>query len=354
MKTYCITGGAGFIGSHLCERLLQLGHRVVCVDNFNDAYDYRIKIRNLLDAAGIAIPFPFTNKSADLVHLQKLVNTDQFSLIVADIRHSEDMDDVFAHKHIDTVIHLAAMAGVRPSIEQPLLYEDVNVKGTLTVLEAMRKHGVRHWLCASSSSVYGNQTKVPFSELDSVDRSISPYAATKKMCEVLAHAYHYLHEINTIMLRFFTVYGERQRPDLAIHKFAKSLDRGEELTLYGDGSTRRDYTYVGDIIEGIIGALHYVEQQDELVYEIVNLGTNRTITLRELVQQLEAAFGTKARIRRMPNQPGDVDQTYADISKANLLFGYNPLTDFETGITKFVTWYRGNTNGQTLDYSTHL
>jgi UDP-glucose 4-epimerase len=345
MKTYCVTGGAGFIGSHLCEQLLAQGHRVINIDNFNDVYDYKTKIRNILSSTGLVFPFLYSgDKDGDLAKLQAVVESDYYRLVVADIRNMDELDALFASERIDAVIHLAAMAGVRPSIEDPLLYEDVNVKGTLHILEAMRKHGVRKWLCASSSSVYGNNKKVPFSEEDVVDFSISPYAATKKACEVLGHTFYHLHHIDTIMLRFFTVYGERQRPDLAIHKFVRMLDEGEELTMYGDGSTRRDYTYIGDITAGILGALSYVEQKDNL-YEVVNLGTNRTIMLRDLITSLEQEFGTKARIRTLPNQPGDVEQTYADVSKANQLFGYQPQTDFAEGIHKFVTWYRGNRHG---------
>lgn len=345
MKTYCVTGGAGFIGSHLCEQLLAQGHRVINIDNFNDVYDYKTKIRNILSSTGSVFPHLYSeDKPEDLAKLQTFVESDHYRLVVADIRSMDELDAVFESEKIDAVIHLAAMAGVRPSIEDPLLYEDVNVKGTLHILEAMRKHGVRKWLCASSSSVYGNNKKVPFSEEDIVDFSISPYAATKKACEVLGHTFYHLHHIDTIMLRFFTVYGERQRPDLAIHKFVKMLDRGEELTMYGEGTTRRDYTYIGDIIAGILGALSYVEQKDR-VYEVVNLGTNRTITLRDLIASLEQEIGTKALIRTLPNQPGDVEQTYADVSKANRLFGYRPQTDFAEGIHKFVTWYRGNRHG---------
>ncbi|MGO4108478.1 GDP-mannose 4,6-dehydratase [Paenibacillus sp. YAF4_2] len=345
MKTYCVTGGAGFIGSHLCEQLLSQGHRVINIDNFNDVYDYKTKIRNILSSTGSNFPYSYSgDKAKDLAKLQAMVESDHYRLVITDIRHMDELDMVFESEKIDAVIHLAAMAGVRPSIDDPLLYEEVNVKGTLQVMEAMRKHGVRKWLCASSSSVYGNNKKVPFSEEDVVDYSISPYAATKKSCEVLGHTYYHLHHIDTIMLRFFTVYGERQRPDLAIHKFAKMLDRGEELTMYGDGSSRRDYTYVGDIIAGILGALSYVEQSTN-VYEVVNLGTNRTITLRDLITSLEQEFGKKALIRILPNQPGDVEQTYADVSKANQLFNYQPRTDFAQGLHKFVRWYRGNSNG---------
>jgi UDP-glucuronate 4-epimerase len=345
MRTYCVTGGAGFIGSHLCEQLLSQGHRVINIDNFNDVYDYKTKIRNILSSTGSSFPYSYSgDKAEDLAKLQAMVESDHYRLVITDIRNMDELDAVFASEKIDAVIHLAAMAGVRPSIEDPLLYEEVNVKGTLHVMEAMRKHGVRKWLCASSSSVYGNNKKVPFSEDDVVDYSISPYAATKKSCEVLGHTYYHLHHVDTIMLRFFTVYGERQRPDLAIHKFAKMLDRGEELTMYGDGSSRRDYTYVGDIVAGILGALSYVEQNTS-VYEVVNLGTNRTIKLRDLITSLEQEFGKKALIRTLPNQPGDVEQTYADVSKANKLFNYQPQTDFAEGLHKFVRWYRGNSNG---------
>jgi Nucleoside-diphosphate-sugar epimerases len=340
MTTYCVTGGAGFIGSHVCERLLSQGHRVVCIDNFNDVYDYRIKMNNVLKSTHTAAPFPLLDKASDLQKLSSLVNDSRYRLVVADIRDLAAIDAVFAGEQIDVVIHLAAMAGVRPSIENPLLYEEVNVKGTMHMLEAMRKHGVRKWLCASSSSVYGNQTKLPFSEQDVVDRMISPYAATKKSCEVMGHTYYHLFGIDTIMLRFFTVYGERQRPDLAIHKFMRMLDNGEELTLYGDGSSRRDYTHIDDIVQGLLGALQYIEKE-ERVYEIVNLGTHHTVTLIELVQTLERHADCAASIRWLPDQPGDVDRTYADISKASRLFGYDPTTDFDEGIARFVTWYRG-------------
>ncbi|MBD3917712.1 GDP-mannose 4,6-dehydratase [Paenibacillus sp. PR3] len=340
MTTYCVTGGAGFIGSHLCERLLGQGHRVVCIDNFNDVYDYRIKMNNVLKSTHTTEPFLRSDKLSDLQKLPGIVNDSRYKLVVADIRDLAAMDAVFASEQIEVVIHLAAMAGVRPSIEDPMLYEEVNVKGTMHILEAMRKHGVRKWLCASSSSVYGNQKKLPFSEQDPVDRMISPYAATKNSCEVMGHTYHHLFGIDTVMLRFFTVYGERQRPDLAIHKFLRMLENGEELTLYGDGSSRRDYTHIDDIIQGLLGALQYIENE-ERVYEIVNLGTHHTVTLIELVQTLERHAGHAANIRWLPDQPGDVDQTYADISKARRLFGYDPTTDFEEGIARFVTWYRG-------------
>lgn len=340
MTTYCVTGGAGFIGSHLCERLLSQGHRVICIDNFNDVYDYRIKMYNVLQSTSAVESFPFTNKASDLLGFPDIVNNSCYKLVVADIRDQAAVDAVFASEPIDVVIHLAAMAGVRPSIEDPMLYEEVNVKGTMHILEAMRKHHVRKWLCASSSSVYGNQKKLPFSEQDIVDRMISPYAATKKSCEVMGHTYHHLFGIDTVMLRFFTVYGERQRPDLAIHKFMRMLDNGDELTLYGDGSSRRDYTHIDDIIQGLLGALYYIENQEQ-VYEIVNLGTHHTVTLIELVQTLERHAGRTANIRWLPDQPGDVDQTYADVSKAIRLFEYDPTTDFEEGIARFVTWYRG-------------
>lgn len=348
MKTYLVTGGAGFIGSHLCERLLSQGNRVVCIDNFNEVYDYSIKRGNILSSTGIENYQSLADKSADLLQLQQAVASDSYKLVVADIRHAGELDLAFSGERIEAVIHLAAMAGVRPSIADPLLYEDVNVRGTLQVLEAMRRHGVSKWLCASSSSVYGNNPKVPFAEEDIVDRSISPYAATKKACEVIGHTYYHLHGIDTIMLRFFTVYGERQRPDLAIHKFVKLLDEGQELTVYGDGSSRRDYTYVGDIVDGIVGSLGYVEAR-EGVYEIVNLGTNRTISLLELVRQVERAFRKEAKLRWLPNQPGDVSRTYADIAKANRLFGYDPQTGFAEGLDRFVSWYRGNSYDQALD-----
>ncbi|MBO9131211.1 GDP-mannose 4,6-dehydratase [Bacillus sp. 165] len=340
MSTYLITGGAGFIGSHLCEFLCKNGHRVINIDNFSDLYDYRIKIQNIMYFFGADKEFNFCNKEEDLKKLPDIVNGPLYRLEVIDIRDSMSMERIFQEEKIDAVIHLAAMPGVRASIEQPLLFEDVNVRGTLHLLELMKKYGIKKWVCASSSSVYGNNRKVPFSESDSVGTPISLYAATKRNCELMGYTYYHLFNIDTVMLRFFTVYGERQRPDLAIHKFTRMIDEGIGIPFYGDGSTKRDYTYVGDIVDGIQKALRYVEQNEE-VYEIINLGGHHTVSLQCLVETLEEQLGKKAIINELPMQPGDMDQTCADNRKAQDLIGFEPKTAFHEGIINFINWFRG-------------
>lgn len=337
--TYLLTGGAGFIGSHLSERLRESGHRVISVDNFAETYDYRVKIRNVLGEATAELPDQL-GRQETLARLRDLVNDDGYRLEIADIRDRDALERIFRSETIDAVIHLGALPGVRASIERPFLFNEVNVGGTLNLLETMRGHGVRKWLCASSSSVYGNNAKVPFAETDDAISPISLYAATKKSCELLGYTYHHLYGIDGIMLRFFTVYGERQRPDLAIHKFTRLIDQGLEVPYYGDGSTRRDYTYIGDIVDGIAGALDYVQRHDS-VYEILNLGGDHTVTLREMVETLERELGQTARLRVLPEQPGDVAQTCADIGKARHLIGYEPKMIFAEGIRRFVHWYRG-------------
>lgn len=339
MATYLITGGAGFIGSHLADRLLSLGHRVVNVDSFADNYDYRLKVRNVAGEAFAELTRQ-AGKDETLARLRELTRRDRYRLETADIRDRDALERIFQSETVDAVIHLAALPGVRASIEQPLLFQEVNVGGTVTLLETMRKFGVTKWLCASSSSVYGNNAKVPFAETDAVDSPISLYAATKKSCELIGHTYHHLHRIDGIMLRFFTVYGARQRPDLAIHKFARLIEQGQELPYYGDGSTRRDYTYIDDIVGGIVGALDYVRRHDS-VYEILNLGGGETIPLARMVKTLERELERTAVLRRLPEQPGDVVQTYADVSRANRLIGYAPRTGFDEGIRHFVRWFRG-------------
>jgi len=313
---FLVTGGAGFIGSHVCERLLGNGHSVWAFDDLNPFYDPQIKQRNLRDIQALAKPFEF---------------------IHGDLTDSAALDDLFGSVKFDQVIHLAARAGVRPSLEQPALYQRVNVEGTVNVLEATRKTGVRKITIASSSSVYGVNAKVPFAEADPIFSAISPYAASKLACEALGHVYHHLYGMDVIMLRFFTVYGPRQRPDLAIHKFAKLINAGQPIPVFGDGSTARDYTYISDIVDGVMACT-----QKEFGYEIFNLGESQTVKLSQLIELLEAALGKKAAIDRQSQQPGDVPITFADISKARAKLGYNPYTKIESGIPKFVDWFRQN------------
>ncbi len=310
-----LTGVAGFIASHLSERLLADGRRVVGLDNLDDFYDRAIKERNL---------------SASLDH-------QTFALVQGDIRDTEALAEL--PSGIRTVVHVAARAGVRPSIAQPALYYDVNVMGTLRLLEFARERGIRRFVFASSSSVYGNNSEVPFSEGHRVDQPISPYAASKRAGELLGHTYSHLYGITFLCLRFFTVYGPRQRPDLAIHKFARLMEAGEEIPVFGDGTSRRDYTYIDDILQGVEGALEWVDRTDG-AFDIVNLGESRTVELREMVGVLAQELGVEPRIRWLPPQPGDVEQTFADVSKARSLLGYDPKWEFEDGIRKFVAWFR--------------
>ena len=340
MKTYLVTGGAGFIGSHLVEKLLKNGNKVINIDNFNEFYNYNIKVKNVLDSTGkIQKNDDGEIKVNELQDLKKLVDSENYILEIVDITNMEILEEIFQRNEIDTVIHLAAMAGVRPSIEKPLLYEKVNIRGTMNILELINKYNIKKFICASSSSVYGNNEKVPFSEKDNVDRAISPYAATKKSCEIIGHSYHHLYDIDTIMLRFFTVYGPRQRPDLAIHKFTKAIIEEKEISFYGDGTTQRDYTYIDDIIDGVLKSIIYLEKNKN-IYEIINLGESETISLRKMVKTLENEIGKKAVLKKLSMQSGDVNRTFADISKAKELIGYDPKTKFEEGIKKFVNWYR--------------
>lgn len=311
-----LTGSAGFIASHLSERLLERGIQVVGLDNFDDFYDPAIKEANL-------------SKSLDF---------HGFTLVRGDIRDEGVISGL--PEEIDTIVHIAARAGVRPSISQPVLYYDVNVMGTLRLLELAKKRGIKRFVFASSSSVYGNNEKVPFSEDDPVDNPISPYAATKKAGELMTHAYAHLYGMACLCLRFFTVYGPRQRPDLAIHKFTRLISAGEEIPMFGDGSSERDYTYIADILQGLDGALEWVER-NEGVHEIVNLGESRTIRLTEMIRALEEAVGRNARIRRLPEQPGDVVRTFADVSKARAMLGYDPKWGFDEGVRAFVEWFMG-------------
>lgn len=342
MKNFLITGGAGFIGSTVTEKLLNNGDKVVVVDNFNDFYDYNRKIRNILEITNNFNKIgEFENLSKDekISKLIEIVNSDNFTLIYGDIRDREAMDRVLAENSFDLMFNPAAMAGVRPSLLDPMLYEDVNIRGYMNLLELCKKYGVKKFVQASSSSVYGNNKEVPFKETAIVDFAISPYAATKKSCEVMGHVYHNLYNIDMVQLRFFTVYGPKQRPDLAIHKFTKMILEDKPIPFYGDGTTKRDYTYIDDIVDGILKSMSYLFN-NENVYEIFNLGESHVVSLKEMVETIENALGKKATLDIQPMQPGDVDKTYADISKAKAMIGYEPQTNFAEGIRKFVEWYK--------------
>lgn len=319
MKTFFITGGAGFIGSTLTEKLLNEGNNVIVIDNFCDYYNPKLKENNI----------------------SNFVNNENYKLYRGDIRNRSDIKKIFDENNIDVIIHLAAMAGVRPSIENPLLYQEVNGIGTQNVLEEAKLHNINNLVMASSSSVYGNCKEAPFHEDMIVDYAISPYAATKKANEVMAHVYHKLNKMNIIMLRFFTVYGPKQRPDLAINKFTRLMLNGEEIPMYGDGSTSRDYTFVGDIVDGICRACNYV-LNNENVYEIINLGSNNPISLKQMINTISKVLNIEPKINQLPMQPGDVDRTYADITKAKRILGYEPKTTFEEGIKCFIDWYKEN------------
>jgi len=307
-----VTGAAGFIGSHLCERLLRDGRQVLGVDNFDDFYDPQIKRRNITDC----------------------LKNDNFELVEADIRDRAAMNDVIA-SGVDIIVHFAARAGVRPSIDQPLLYADVNVNGTMVLLEAAKEQRTGKFIFGSSSSVYGNNKKVPFSEDDNVDFPISPYAATKKAGELICHTYHHLYGMSVTCLRYFTVYGPRQRPDLAIHKFARLIGQGKPISIYGDGTMSRDFTYIDDIIEGTVAAMEKCGG-----FHIYNLGESRPITVNDLVAEIEKALGKKAIKEYVPPQPGDVERTYADVIKAVNELGYNPSTNIADGLARFVAWLK--------------
>ncbi|KXH83472.1 GDP-mannose 4,6-dehydratase [Chryseobacterium kwangjuense] len=335
---YLVTGGSGFIGSHLIERLLRNGHSVINVDNFDDFYAYQIKIKNTLESIDKISDFEFSDKETDIARLADISQSDRYQLYYQDIRDKQGLENIFKNHSIDLVIHLAALAGVRPSIERPLEYEEVNVRGTMNLWELCREYQIKKFICASSSSVYGNNEKTPFSETDNVDRPISPYAATKKSGEILGHVYHNLYDIDMIQLRFFTVYGPRQRPDLAIHKFTKLISEGQEIPFYGDGNTARDYTYIDDIIDGITKSILYLENHSG-VYEIINLGESEVVTLTEMLSTIEKALGISAIKKNLPMQPGDVLKTSADITKAKTLIGYKPDTNFQNGTKKFVEWF---------------
>ena len=322
MKTILVTGGAGFIGSHLCEMLLRKGNRVYVIDNFNNYYNPSIKNSNI--------------ESVKRMCKVNNIESINFKVLEGDIRDITFLNKVFSNK-IDLVVHLAAMAGVRPSIQDPRLYYDVNIMGTLNLLEKCKENNIKQFIFASSSSVYGNNDKVPFEEVDMVDKPISPYAASKKAGELLCYTYHHLYDMNIACLRFFTVYGPRQRPDLAIHKFINLILEGKEIPFYGDGSTSRDYTYIDDIISGIICSINYVNN-NEKVFNIFNLGGDKTVSLSEMIETIEIALNKKANLNIMPMQAGDVNRTCADISYVRETIGYSPQIKFEDGIKKFIKW----------------
>ena len=317
VKNLLITGGAGFIGSHLVDRLLSANiEQITVIDDFNDFYAPEIKRENIREHR----------------------KDSRYKLVEADIRNHTALEAVFNENRFDCIVHLAARAGVRPSLQEPQLYTETNINGTLNLLELARYYGIKQFVFGSSSSVYGINAKVPFSEDDPIRQPISPYAATKAAGELLCHTYSHLYDLRCICLRFFTVYGPRQRPDLAIHKFAKLISEGKPIPVFGDGNTRRDYTYVDDIIDGVMAAIDY----DQSDYDVFNLGESRTVELNELIALLEKELGTKATINRQPSQPGDVPQTFADISKARALLAYNPQTQIEDGLRRFVKWFRTN------------
>ncbi len=307
-----VTGAAGFIGSHLCHRLLKDGNTVVGLDNFDAFYDRKIKESNV----------------------QELESFDNFKFVEGDIRDAACVDSI-CKDDVDVIVHLAAKAGVRPSIADPVGYADCNINGTVVVLESAKKNNIKKFIFASSSSIYGNNKKVPFSETDNVDFPISPYAATKKAGELLCYTYSHLYDIDMTCLRFFTVYGPKQRPDLAIHKFCKLIMADNPIPFFGDGSMMRDFTYIDDIIDGVVKSIDKCNG-----YEIYNLGEERPMRLDKLVEEIEKVLGKKAILDRKPVPPGDVKQTYADISKAKKQLGYNPDTEIAAGLKKFVLWLK--------------
>jgi UDP-glucuronate 4-epimerase len=306
-----VTGGAGFIGSHLVEKLLSVGHDIAILDDFNDFYDPQIKRENIAR----------TSRDVEIHHV--------------DLRDNTAMRNLFHREKFETIAHLAARAGVRPSIQNPQLYYDTNVAGTLHLLDAARVTGVERFIFASSSSVYGASKKVPFSEDQHLTQTFSPYAATKIAGEFLCSTFSHLYQMRVVVLRYFTVYGPRQRPDLAIHQFTRRIYAGEAIDQFGGGTTRRDYTYIDDIIQGTLAGLKY----EGPLFDIFNLGESETIRLKDLISAIESALGKKAKINQLPEQPGDMPLTCADISKAKKLLGYDPKTKFQEGLPRFIDWF---------------
>lgn len=314
--TVLVTGGAGFIGSHLCEELLRKDKKVVALDNFDTYYEPRLKEKNI----------------------EGIIEDPKFHLVRGDIREQKKIEKIFEEYDVRKVVHLAARAGVRPSVKNPQLYEDVNVGGTLNLLEISLKNDVKNFVYGSSSSVYGKTEEVPFRE-DGPTNPISPYAASKLAGDIYCRTYSQLHDLNVTIVRFFTVYGPRQRPEMAIHKFTRLIGRGEKIPMYGDGTSKRDYTYIDDIVSGITSAL-----EENFDFEIFNLGKSETVELRRLISIIEEQLEKDAEVDRQPMPKGDVPITYADISKARKMLGYDPLTTIEDGIEEFVEWYRKNEN----------
>jgi len=310
-----ITGGAGFIGSHLVEKLLAEGKKVICLDNFNNFYDPKIKEKNIARA---------------LKH-------SNFILIRGDILDEKLLDEIFLKYQIQKIIHLAAIPGVRQSLLSPLKYIDVDIKGTINLLKKAKEHKIEQFIFGSSSSVYGINKKIPFSESDSVNSQISPYAVAKRAAELYCQTYHYLYKIPIIVFRFFTVYGPRQRPEMAIYKFARLISEDKPIQIYGDGTSKRDYTYIDDIIQGVMQAVN-----KNFDFEIFNLGNSKTVELKKLVEIISSKLGKEAKIEMLPDQLGDVPMTYADISKSKKMLGYNPQTSIEKGVEKFIQWYEKN------------
>ncbi len=313
----CVTGGAGFIGGHLCRRLLNDGHRVTAIDNFDPFYPRTMKEEGIED-------FP----------------RERFTLIETNVCNTDAILHALHARSVDAIVHLAARAGVRPSIEAPMAYEETNVGGTQSMLEVAQEHDIDTFIYGSSSSVYGNNDKVPFAEADPVREPISPYAATKRSGELLAHTFHHLYDITVHCLRFFTVYGPRQRPDLAIHKFARQLLTDQPITMYGDGTSSRDYTYVADIVDGIVRSVHRAKEGGDPEYEIINLGGSETTQLKDLISGIAEAMDITPEIEQLPMQPGDVKRTYADISKAKRLLDWTPETPIDEGLQNFADWVK--------------
>ena len=316
-STILVTGCAGFIGSHLSEKLLANGSQVIGIDNFDPFYDRQVKERNL----------------------SAFKNHPNFRFVDVDLADFDALSQALKNHSIDVIVHLAGKAGVRPSIEDPQGYIRANILATQNILDVMKNKGIKKLAFASSSSVYGNTKETPFHEQQDVSRPISPYAFSKKACELINYTYHALYGLDIINLRFFTVFGPRQRPDLAIHKFTKLILSGQEIPVFGDGSTSRDYTYYEDTVAGILGAVNYLGAH-ETVYETINLGNNQPVKLTDMIAAIEKATGINANIRQLPMQAGDVDITFANIEKAKELLGYNPQYSFENGVQNFVNWYR--------------